>query len=66
MIDGIKISLRNFNYEKLINHSLLDFVTDVNTNTGEIKPNKYGTIKKVTEYRGLIFILKENVNSWIF
>ena len=39
MIDGVKVPTSVFDKEKL--HQLIDFNSYVNTDTGEIKYNKY-------------------------
>ena len=61
MIDGVKISTSVFDVEKL--HQLINFTSPVNTDTGEIRYNKYGTFKKFASYNGLDFFIIENKNG---
>ena len=60
MIDWVKIFISDFNPDQLLNHPNLNFVSPVNTDTGEIKYNKFGTLKKYADYNNLKFILIEN------
>ena len=61
MIDGVKVSTSVFDKEKL--HQLINFNSSVNTDTGEIKYNKYGTFKKYGSFNGLDFIIIKNKND---
>lgn len=63
MIDGLKISTTKFNVGKLLYHPELDFVSLVNTDTGDIKYNKHGTLRKFASFQGLKFILIENASG---
>lgn len=63
MIDWVKIFISNFNPDLLLNHPNLNFVSLVNTDTGEIKYNKFGTLKKYADYNNLKFILIENKDA---
>ena len=56
MIDFIKIYHIDYNLDHLETHSLLDFILEVNTNTGEI-----GLMKKAS-YQGLEFKIYEPTN----
>ena len=60
MIDYLKISSSKFDHDNLINNPLLDFVSDVNTDTGEIKLNDYGNFKKKAKYKNLQFTIYIN------
>lgn len=60
MIDGVKISVQEFDIRHLLKCPELNFLSEVNTDTGEIKRNSFGTEKREAEYRGLKFILIKN------
>lgn len=60
MIDGVKIVTKLHDASHLINNQLLDFKSLVNTDTGEISCNKYGTYTRISNYKNLKFTLKEN------
>lgn len=63
MIDGIKISNKLFDYSNLVENPLLDFQSLVNTDTGEIKCTRYGTLIRIAYYKSLKFTLKENKHN---
>lgn len=63
MIDWIKLSVSNFDKFELIKNPLLNFIGDVNTDTGEIILTRFGTLIRVANYKSLKFTLKENKNG---
>jgi hypothetical protein len=60
MIDGVKISVKDFDEGHLLNSPELDFLSRVNTDTGELKRNSFGTERREAEYQGLKFIFLKN------
>lgn len=60
MIDFIKISTTNFDYNSLINHSFLTFTGRTNLETNELTKNNYGNTKVEAVFYGLKFIIYNN------
>jgi len=65
VIDFIKISTEDFDYDYLIHESSFKFKTPSNRSNGKLVSNNFGTIISVAEYKGLKFIIKENINRVI-
>jgi len=63
MIDYVKIHTRYFDEAHLVNHPKLNFSSAVNTDTGEILCNTYGTHKKTAEHQGLTITIYNNSNG---
>src|SRR5690606_34045303 len=62
MYDWLKMTTYNpLTKSFLLNNENLNFTTDVNTDTGELKPiNKYGRVRRVSEDHSLIFSIYDS------
>jgi hypothetical protein len=61
MIDYISTYLEGVTPEHILSNPELEFVSDINEDTGELRPNKYGVFEQVAKYGELEIIIKTNI-----